>query len=361
MAEVRALARLALVLLIAATATAFAQSGRETRVVHVAAVSDAIAPATLDHFSRETGIRLTFDSFETPEAVETAVARGTYDVAVVSGPALERLREAGKLAPLDPTASPALAMIDPTLTRLAPGGSPLAYSAWGVAFDAKRARERLGDRQIESWETALRPDIWKAFSDCGAALPDDPAAMLAAAALALKIDPQSRRAGDLRRSLDRLTAARAGAKSVASTGAITADLAAGEICLALLTSADAAQAAARARAAGEETDILFVLPREGAPVRLDALAILRAGAHPAEAAAFVDFALRPESVARATARSRYSNAVPASRDILGADASSEPTLFPDAATLAKLFVPAPMDAPTQAQVARDWARLKTGK
>ena len=344
----------------ALSAAALAQTARPGRVV-VAALADALAPTTLDAFSAETGVRLVLDAFPTPEAVETAVARGGYDVAVLSAPALARAQAAGRLSPLDSAAIPALGGLDPALTRLAPGGAPLGYSPFGLAYDARRARERLGDRAPESWETALRPDALKAFSDCGLALPDDPPAMLAAAALALKLDPASRRPVDLRRALDRLAQARTLAKGVLTPTALVADLAAGDLCLAPATAADAALAAARAGAAGEGADIVFVIPREGAPVALDALAILRDAANPREAAAFVDFALRPEQLARAAARTRYAPAVPAARALVDPALARDASLFPDAATAARLFVPAPMDAATSAQIARDWTRIRTGK
>jgi putrescine transport system substrate-binding protein len=358
----RAVAALALAAL---SAAALAQTARPGRVVVVAALADALAPQTLDAFSAETGLRLVLDAFPTPEAVETAVSRGGYDVAMLSAPALARAQEAGRLAPLDPAAIPALARLDPALARLAPGGALLGYSAFGLAYDARRARERLGEklgeRTLDGWETALRPETLKAFSDCGFALPDDPPAMLAAIALALKIDPASRRPADLRRVFDRLAQARVLAKGVAAPAALVADLAAGELCLAPVTAADAALAAARAGAAGEGAEIVFMAPREGAPVALDALAILRDAAHPAEAAAFVDFALRPEQLARALARTRYAPAIPVVRALVDPALAQDAALFPDAATAARLFAPAPMDAGGAAQTARDWARIKGGK
>ena len=351
----------AAIALAAVSAAASAQTARPGRVVVVAALADALAPQTLDAFSAETGLRLVLDAFPTPEAVETAVSRGGYDVAMLSAPALARAQEAGRLSPLDPAAIPALARLDPALARLAPGGALLGYSAFGLAYDARRARERLGERTLDGWETALRPETLKAFSDCGFALPDDPPAMLAAVALALKIDPASRRPADLRRVFERLAQARVLAKGVAAPAALIADLAAGELCLAPVTAADAALAAARAGAAGEGAEIVFMAPREGAPVALDALAILRDAAHPAEAAAFVDFALRPEQLARALARTRYAPAVPAVRALVDPALAQDAALFPDAATAARLFAPAPMDAGGAAQTARDWARIKGGK
>ena len=344
-----------------AVGSAAAQTPRPERVVTVAAISDDFDPGTLDAFTRETGMRLTLDAFPTAQALEAAVASGRYDVATLSAQGLAQALEAGRLARLDPAAIPALTQLDPALARFAPGGAPLLWSAYGLAFDARRARERLGERALDSWEIALRPETLKAFSDCGVALVDDAAAMTAAAALALKIDPQSRRPADLRRALDRLLAARGGVKTFASAAAIGADLAAGDLCLAAMTAGDAAQTAARARAAGEEVEIVFVAPREGAPVAVDALAIFKDAPHPAEAAAFVDFALRSEQVARAAARTRFANAVPAARGQARADAAQEAFAFPDAAATAKLFAPAPMDAATQALVAQEWRRAKTAK
>lgn len=335
--------------------------GQETRVVAVAAIADAFAASSLDAFTTETGIALTLDAFPSHEALEAALARGRYDVATLSSGALARANEAGKLARLDAAAIPALSGLDPALTRLAPGGAPLLWSPYGFVYDARRARERLGERALDSWETALRPETLKAFADCRVALPDDPAAMVAAAALALKLDPASRRGPDLRRALDRLLLARGVARIFTAPAAIGSDLAAGDLCLAVMTAGDAAQARSRALAAGEDAEIVFSQPREGAPAIVDALAILKDAPHPMEAAAFVDFALRPDTLARATARTRFSNAVPASRTKIAPDLAREATLYPDPAAAAKMFAPAPMDAQASALVARDWARIKSGK
>lgn len=339
---------------------AAAQSPRPERVVAVAAISDDFDPATLDAFTRETGVRLALDAFATAQALEAALVGGRYDVATLSAQGLAQAAQAGRLARLDPATIPALAQIDPALARLAPGGAPFLWSPYGLAYDARRAKERLGERALDSWEVAFRPDTLRAFADCGVALPDDPQAMTAAAALAAKVDPHSRRAADLRRAFDRLPLSRGGVKTFAPGAAIGADLAAGDLCLAVMTAGDAAQTAARARAAGEETEIVFVAPREGAPVVVDALAILKDAPHPAEAAAFVDFALRPEHVARASARTRYANAVPAARALARSETAQERASADPAAT-AKLFAPAPMDAATQALTAREWARAKSGK
>lgn len=344
---------------------ALAQAGAPQRVVAVAAVSDDTDAATLDAFTRETGIRLVLDAFGSSADIAAAVKAGArYDVVTLPAEALAELAGQGKLARLDAARVPHLVGLDPAATRLSPApayGAPLSWSVLGLAYDPRRARERFGDaigeRGLDSWQAALRPDTLKAFSDCGAALPNAPDATLAAAALSLRLDPLARRPADLRRAMAHLLAGRANLKEVAAPSRLAAELASGDLCFAVLDSGAAAQAARRARDSGEDVEIVFVAPREGAPVALDSLAVPADAAHPAEAAAFVDHLLRPENAARASAATLYANAVKGGAPT---DPDDRPVVL-DAAAMARLFTPAAPDPATQAALAKDWATFKAGK
>ena len=95
----------------------------------------------------------------------------------------------------------------------------------------------------------------------------------------------------------------------------TDTLANGDICLAVGTSEDSFRARDRAKEAENAVDIDYAIPKEGAPVLLDNLAILRDAPHVEEAYAFIDFLLRPAIAARNTNFTRLANSVPASKAV----------------------------------------------
>ena len=62
--------------------------------------------------------------------------------------------------------------------------------------------------------------------------------------------------------------------------------------------------------------VRYVAPKEGAQVGFDMLAIPADAPHKDSALAFIDFVLRPDVMAAITNKSRYPNAVPASRAMM---------------------------------------------
>ena len=91
-------------LLIASALTCSAQIAvAEENVVHVYNWSDYIDESVLTDFTKETGIKVVYDVFDSNEILETKLlAGGTgYDVVVPSGTFLARQIQAGVFQPLD--------------------------------------------------------------------------------------------------------------------------------------------------------------------------------------------------------------------------------------------------------------------
>src|SRR5215218_10408874 len=80
----------------------------QERVVNVYNWSDYIDPKVLEDFTKETGIRVTYDTYDNNEIVETKLLAGQsgYDIVVPSGPFLQRLIKAGVFQKLDRTKLP---------------------------------------------------------------------------------------------------------------------------------------------------------------------------------------------------------------------------------------------------------------
>ena len=83
--------------------------------------------------------------------------------------------------------------------------------------------------------------------------------------------------------------------------------------------------------------------------------------HVDEAHAFLNFVMRPEQAAKATNYVYYPNGNEASQQFIDKEILEDPAIYPDEATLAKLFTVTPYDPRTQRTVTRIWTRIVTGQ
>jgi len=135
---------------------------------------------------------------------------------------------------------------------------------------------------------------------------------------------------------------------------------AGEICLALGYSGDIKQAQKRAAEANNGNEIHYAIPKEGAPLWFDNLAIPKDAPHVAEAHELINYLLEPQVAAKNTNFVSYANGDRPSRFIDKAILDDR-TIYPDDATMAKLFTIIAHDLKTQRLVNRLWTRVKTGE
>jgi putrescine transport system substrate-binding protein len=350
-----------------------ATSKAEERIVNIYNWSDYIDPEVIADFTAETGIKVTYDTYDSNEMLETRLLAGHtgYDIVVPSGPFLQRQIAAGLYRELDPTKLQNRKNLSPEImARLAaydPGNRHAVAYAWfttGIAFNAEKAAARLGGADpaaaLATWDVVFKPDILKKFADCGINVLDSPDDMVPIALSYLGLQPDSRRPADLRRATEVLGAMRRHVMKFHSSEYINA-LANGDICLAVGWSGDVFQARNRAREAGNGVEIGFVIPRQGTLMSLDAIAIPKDAPHPDAAYAFIDFLLRPEIAARNTNKSNFANGVEASKAAIDPSITGNKAIYPDAAVMQRLFTVTSYDQPTQKLVTREWTRIKTGR
>jgi len=343
------------------------------RIVNVYNWSDYIDPEVIADFTKETGIKVTYDTYDSNEMLETRLLAGQtgYDIVVPSGPFLQRQIAAGLYRELDATKLPNRENLWPEImARLAihdPGNRYAVDYAWfttGIAFNVEKAAARLGDADpaaaLATWDAVFKPDVLKKFADCGIYVLDSPDDMFPIALNYLGLHPDSKRPADLKRATESLAAMRRYVTKFHSSEYINA-LANGDICLAVGWSGDVFQARDRAREARNGVEIGFVIPKQGTLMSLDALAIPKDAPHPDEAHAFIDFLLRPEIAARNTNRNNFANAVAASKAYIGKSIVDNKAIYPDAEVMQRLFTVTSYDQPTQKVATREWTRIKTGR
>ena len=93
----------------------------------------------------------------------------------------------------------------------------------------------------------------------------------------------------------------------------------------------------------------------------DNLAIPKDAPDVAEAHALIDYLLKPEVAAKNTNFIAYANGNLASQKLIDKSIIDDRTIYPDAATMAKLYTITAHDQKTQRLINRLWTRIKTGR
>ena len=354
----------ALVLSAAVTVGANAQG----KVVHVYNWSDYIGEDVLDKFTEETGIKVVYDVFDSNDILETKLlAGGTgYDVVVPSGTFLARQIQAGVFQPLDKAKLPNIehqwSDIADRVANFDPGNEHAVNYMWGttgIGYNVDKINERMADAPVESWAMIFDPDIISKFADCGIHMLDASDEMIPAALNYLGKNPDSHDAADIEEAAKLIEQIRPHVQKFHSSEYIEA-LANGNICLAVGWSGDVLQSRDRAAEADNGVDIAYVIPKEGALMWFDNLAIPADAPHPDEAHAFINFMMDPEIAAENSNYIYYANGNKSSKPMLEEDVIGDTAIYPDDDTVARLYTTPPYDPRTQRTVTRAWTRIKSG-
>ncbi|MFL5003248.1 MAG: polyamine ABC transporter substrate-binding protein [Xanthobacteraceae bacterium] len=332
--------------------------------------SDYIDPAVLKDFTRETGIEVTYDTFDANEILETKLLAGKsgYDVVVPTAYFLERQIKAGVFHKLDKSKLPNLVNVWPDIAkRLAaydPGNQYAVNYMWGttgIGYNVNKARDILGpDFKIDSWELVFNADNLAKFKDCGVYMLDSSDDIFPAALNYLGLNPNSKDAADLQKAADLVTKVRPSVRKFHSSEYLNA-LAGGEICLVVGWSGDVKQAQKRATEAKTGIEIGYSIPKEGAQMFFDNLAIPKDAKNPDAAHALIDYLLQPEIAARNSDYVTYANGNLASQKFISKAVLEDPSIYPDAATMQRLYTITPQDQKTLRLTNRLWTKVKTGK
>jgi putrescine transport system substrate-binding protein len=351
--------------LVLLTAGALAQD----RVVNVYNWSDYVGEGVLDDFTEETGIKVVYDVYDSMEMMETKLLAGGsgYDVIVPTDRNLARLLQAGVLMPLDKAKIPNLTgqwdAIARRLETYDPGLSHSANYMWGttaIGYNVDKIAERMPDAPVDSWAMIFDPEVVSKFADCGIHLLDSADDMIPAALNYLGLNPDSKDPAEIAQAGDLLKSIRPHIQKFHSSEYINA-LANGDICMAVGYSGDVLQARDRAAEAANNVTIAYSIPSEGALIWMDNFAIPADAPHPDEAHAFIDFMLRPDIAARNSNFVFYANGNKASQAELADEVISDKAIYPDEATLAKLYTTTPSNPRLQREMTRIWTEVKTGQ
>lgn len=352
-------------LLVLATGPAVAQGG-----VNVYNWSDYIAEDQLKDFTKDTGVKVNYTTYDSNEILDAKLRTGRsgYDVVVpTASPFFVRQLQANIFLTLDksklknwknldPEIMAALAKYDPNNRH----GIPWMWGTTGIGYNVAEIKKHLPDAPVDSLRMIFDPAVVSKFKDCGVMLLDSATDVLPAALKYLGLDPDSKKPADLAKAADVVKAVRPYVTKFHSSEYINA-LASGHICLAFGFSGDIFQARDRGAKAANKVDIAYSIPREGSLLWIDVAAIPRDAPNVANAYRFLDFMLEPKVAAASSELTGYANGNKAAFALLPKQISGNPLIYPPADVRAKFYT---ITAGTPEQTrdrTRLWTAIKTGR
>lgn len=346
--------------------TATCAAAQEVRVYNW---SDYIDEELLAKFEAETGIDLIYDVFDSNEVLETKLLAGSsgYDVVVPTAYFLQRQIMAGAFQKLDKAQLPNAANLWDDISTLTQTYDPdNAYSInymWGttgLGVNEAKVREVLGDdAPVDSWALIFDPANMEKLAGCGVHWLDAPSELIPGALAYLGEDPDSKDPKVIAKAEAVLMPVRPYVTKFHSSEYINA-LANGDICVAVGWSGDVLQARDRAAEADNGVEIGYYVPKEGAMMWFDQMAIPVDAPHPEAAHKFLNFIMDAQNMAAASNYVYYANGNKAAQEFLEPDVIGDPAIYPPQSTIDNLFTTTAYDAKTQRVVTRMWTKIKSG-
>lgn len=354
---------------LAVAAFGFAAQAQE-KVVNVFNWSDYIDDTIIADFTKETGIKVVYDVYDSNEILETKLLAGGsgYDVVVPSAsPFMVRQIQAGVYQKLDKSKLPNITnewdVVQQAVVKYDPGNEYSVNYMWGtigIGYNTKKVKEALGVDAINSWDAVFKPANMEKLSTCGVYFLDAGSDVISTALHYLGLNPSSSAQEDVAKAEELLLSVRPFIRKFHSSEMINA-LANGDICVAVGYSGDLFQARDRAVEADQGVDIAYVIPKEGAQMWFDQMAIPADAPHVEEAHAFINYMLKPEVAAKASNYVFYANGNKASQPLLDKAIIDDPAIYPPEDVMAKLFTVEPYDPKGQRVITRSWTKIVTGQ
>jgi putrescine transport system substrate-binding protein len=331
--------------------------------------SDYIAEDTIELFEKATGIKVTYDVYDSNETLEAKLSAGKtgYDIVVPTSSFMQRQIQAKLYRKLDKSKLPNRNNLDKNLMRIVAGydpgneyGIPYLWGTTGIGYNVAKIKERMANAPLESWRLILDPRVVSRFKDCGVAMLDAPTDVIKSTLRFLGRDPNSHRADDIKAAEEHLLKVRPSVTYFHSSKYIN-DLAAGDICLVLGWSGDIVQARNRAQGAGNNIEIGYTIPKEGAMVWFDMMVIPADAPNPDNAHKFMNFVMQKDIAAAIANAVGYASPNAAAMESIDDDAKSDESVYPGEQVKRRLFADKVNPRDVDRLLNRAFTRVKAGR
>ena len=339
----------------------------EEKKLYIYNWADFIGPNTIAKFEKLTGIKVTYDIYDSEETMEARLLAGGsgYDLVTASAEFFGREIKAGVYEVLDKSKLPNWKNLDPRVLAIQaaydPGNRhavPYLHAVNGFAYNVDMVKARMPNAPVGSLDMLFKPEVVSKFADCGVTFLDSADDTIRLALKYLGLDPNTTQQADFIAAEKLLLKVRPYVRSFDSAEYLNG-LANRELCVAMSWSSDYALSHARAKAVGVNVNLAFTVPKEGANENFTSLLIPAGAPHPEAAYQFINFILRPDVIAEVTNSIYYGNDNLAARPLIDPRILADPTLYPTPQIEARLYRSDEVSAATQRIRTRIWTRIKT--
>ena len=345
-------------------------AGAEPKVLNIYNWSDYIADDTIKNFEKETGIKVNYDNYDNNEVLHAKLVAGKtgYDIVVPSAHFAKMQIEGGLLQKLDRSQLTNWGNLDPAilaqLAKVDPGNQYLVDWMWGyitVGINVDLVKKALGDTPMPEnpWSLIFDPKYASKLKSCGVSFLDSASEVLPLALGYVGKPPYSRNAADYPAAAAMLKKIRPYVTRFSSSGYIN-DLADGALCVVMGYSGDINIARARAIEAKNGQKIEALVPKTGATLFFDTMAIPADAPHPKNAHLFINYILRPEVAASLTNKVFYANPNKASMKFVKKDVAENKTVFLSAEDLGRMTAPDSVPQDIRRVQTRTFTNFKAG-
>jgi spermidine/putrescine-binding protein len=298
---------------------------REERILNVYNWNDYIDDRTIPLFQARSNLRVNYDVYSSNEDLLAKLRAGPtqYDIVVPTSWFIPTYRRLGLIEPLRQDLIPNLSNLDKEFvdTDYDPGNRytvPWQWGTTGIGYNTTR----VPGGTVDSWAAVFEPDEAAAGR---ISLLRETTDLIGCALIYLGKDPNSSSDADLAEVVKLIRSIKPKLKRF-TTDTYIDELAAGETWLAQGWSGDVFQA----RDANEA--VAYVIPKEGSLRFVDVMCVPKGAPHPANAARFIDYVLRPGTQARISRYVSYATPVSLAKPLLPASQLSDPAIYPPAST-----------------------------
>ena len=326
-----------------ALAAAAGHAADEPKLLNIYNWSDYIAEDTIKGFEKETGIKVNYDNYDANEILHAKLVAGKtgYDIVVPGAHFAKAQIEGGLLQKLDRAKLTNWGNLDKglleQLAAVDPGNQYLVNWLWGyvtVGINTAKVKAALGalpnalPMPDNAWSLIFDPKYAAKLKSCGINVLDSASEVLPVAMLYVGKPPYSKSAADYDAAAKMLKTVRPYVGRFSSSGYIN-DLASGALCVVMGYSGDINIARARAIEANPKAPpaIEALVPKGGATLFFDSMAIPKDAKHPNNAHLFINYILRPEVHAALTNKVFYANPNAASLKFVKKDVAENKTIF----------------------------------
>ena len=330
--------------------------------------ADYIHPDAITGFEQEFGIDITYDIYDSSEIVDTKLMTGRsgYDVVVHAASFTARLATVGIFHPVDFNKLPNWHHLDPNLIRRADEkysnglqGVPFFWGTTGITYNVDLIKERMPNAPLDSSALIFDPEIISKFTDCGISFLDDPTSVIPMAMMYLGYPANSVDLQQLKEVETLVKAVRPYITYFSSTKMLL-DLPSEEVCIAMSWSGDYSVASNRAKEAGIDINLDYIIPKEGGGMWFDNMYIPEDAPHRENAYLFLNYMLRPEVIAASTDYIGYANANKSATPLVNPSLTANVAIYPDAETLQRLQTTEVLGPKEERKRSRTWTKIKTG-